>query len=349
MSWNAIKAGKELALRGARGLGVYSAVKHRKLRRQQVLILAYHGISQHDEHLWRPGLYITPELFASRMEAIAAFGCNVLPLDEAFTLLRTGNLPPLSVVITFDDGYYDFYRLAFPILKRHNFPATVYQTTFFSCARKPVFNLVRSYVLWKGAGKEIDGEPFLGRKGSIHLRTQADIDTANREIWQFARSNGLCSEQRQHLVERLAEALGVDYAEISNRRMFELMTKDELAEMVRQGVDFQLHTHRHRVPLDKALFLKELDDNKRVLEEVGQRNAAHFAYPSGVYQQEMFPWLLKFGVRSATTCESGLATRQLNPVCLPRLLDAPNISGAEFEAWLCGLRGFLPRRQVSSS
>lgn len=342
--WNPLKVGKTFALQGARNLGIYSVMKRSEWRRRQLLILAYHGISQLDEHKWRPSLYMTPELFASRLTMLSKSGCNVLPLDQALLRLKEGTLPPQSVVLTFDDGFFNFYQHAYPILKRFNYPATVYQTTFYVGVRKPIFHLVTSYLLWRSARKTLDAKPIIGMTRHWDLNTQKSIASANFEIWRFSKSAHLCVEERQQLVERLADFLGVDYSEISNRRMFELMTKAELSQMAGAGVDFQLHTHRHRVPLSKELLLKEFEDNKRVLEEIGQPRAVHFAYPSGVYRPELFPWLSEFGVLSATSCEAGLADRESNSVCLPRFVDTSQTSPLEFEAWLCGIRRLLPRR-----
>lgn len=340
--WNPLKVGKAVALRGARNLGIYSVMKRSEWRRRQLLILAYHGISQLDEHKWRPSLYMTPELFASRLTMLSQSGCNVLALDEALLRLNEGTLPAQSVVLTFDDGFFNFYQHAHPILKRFNYPATVYQTTYYVGVRKPIFHLVTSYLLWKSGLKTLDAKPIIGVTRQWDLSTKESIASANFEIWKFAKSAGLCVEERQQLVERLANYLGVDYREISNRRMFELMTRAELSEMAAAGVDFQFHTHRHRVPASKELFLKEFEDNKRVLTEIGQPNAVHFAYPSGVYRSEMFPWLAELGVRSATSCEPGLASRESNFVCLPRFIDTSETSPLEFEAWLCGVRRLLP-------
>lgn len=343
--WNPLKVGKAFALQGARSLGIYSVMKGSEWRRRRLLILAYHGISQLDEHQWRPSLYMSPELFASRLKVISQSGCSVLPLDEALFRLKQGTLPPQAVVLTFDDGYFNFYQGAYPILKRFNYPATVYQTTYYVGTRKPIFHLVTSYLLWKSGRKTLDAKPIVGTTRRWDLSTQENMASANWDIWQFARSARLCGEQRQRLVENLADFLGIDYREISSRRMFELMTKAELSEMAEAGVDFQLHTHRHRVPTSKELLLKEFEDNKRVLAEIGQPNAVHFAYPSGVYRNELFPWLSEFGVRSATSCEAGLASQQSNFVCLPRFVDTSHTSRLEFEAWLCGIRRLLPSRR----
>jgi len=39
-----------------------------------LLILAYHGVSQDDEHLWDPKLFVSPECFATRMQALKHYG-----------------------------------------------------------------------------------------------------------------------------------------------------------------------------------------------------------------------------------------------------------------------------------
>lgn len=347
MAAELLKAVKKLTLMGARALGLYSGLKQSHWRTQRLLILGYHGISLEDEHLWRPGLFISPEVFASRMEAISRMNCKVLPLDEALNHLQAGSLPPLSVVITFDDGFCDFYSCAYPILKQFGYPATVYQTTYYSLWNKPVFNLICPYLLWKGSGKMIEADPVIGRPGLFDLRTEQGRSSANSEILSFTRSANLSPAERHRLAATLADSVGEDYQKISNKRLLHLMNRSELSQLAREGVDIQLHTHRHRVPRDKNLFFKELADNVNFLKEIGQPQANHFAYPSGEYREECFAWLAEFGVRSATTCNTGLVNSRSNLMCLPRFIDDPQISGLEFEAWLCGLRGILPQQRHS--
>jgi peptidoglycan/xylan/chitin deacetylase (PgdA/CDA1 family) len=255
----------------------------------------------------------------------------------------------MSVAITFDDGFYNFFASAYPILKAFGYPATVYQTTFYSAWNKPLFHLLCHYLLWKASGKTIEARPIIGRPGSFDLRTEEGTNAAGVEIWNFARSAGLSQEERQQLAKTLAESVGVDYQEISDRRLFNLMNKGELSQMVRCGVDIQLHTHRHRLPASKDFFLKELADNQEFLKEIGQPKATHFTYPSGLYREEVFPWLSEFGIRSATTCETGLVSSLSNPFCLPRFVDTTQISNLEFESWLCGVREVLPSRTNSKS
>lgn len=58
--------------------------------------------------------------------------CNVVSLSALLELIEQGKeIPPGTVALTFDGGYEDFYRNAFPILQRFKLPATVFLPTSF--------------------------------------------------------------------------------------------------------------------------------------------------------------------------------------------------------------------------
>ena len=122
------------------------------------------------------------------------------------------------------------------------------------------------------------------------------------------------------------------------------MTPGEAKELSQQGVDIQLHTHRHRTPLDRDLFSREIEDNRRCLKEITGKHATHFCYPSGVYARRFLPWLSEAEIKSATTCNVGFASRASHPLLLPRFLDNNTMSPIEFESWLTGVALALPRR-----
>lgn len=69
------------------------------------------------------------------------------------------------------------------------------------------------------------------------------------------------------------------------------MNPQEISEIAKDGVDVQLHTHRHRTPDDEALFQREIEDNRRRIESLTGRSPQRFCYPSGVYRQEFISWL----------------------------------------------------------
>ena len=258
-------------------------------------------------------------------------------------MLKDGNLPPKSVVITFDDGFHDFHQKAFPILCKFGFPATVYQTTYYSDYPLPIFELVLSYLFWRGTGQWLDGATFeLPR--AFDLSREADRNQAVNALVELAHNRGYTPFQKDELAGRIAGELGIDYVEIRHTRMLQLMTAEQVAEIAIRGIDVQLHTHRHRTPLDETLFVREIRDNRQwIIAKTGTR-PTHFCYPSGVHRSEFLPWLRSEGVVSATTCELGLATHRSDPLLLPRLLDSMHLTETDFEGWLAGVSSLLPHR-----
>jgi peptidoglycan/xylan/chitin deacetylase (PgdA/CDA1 family)/glycosyltransferase involved in cell wall biosynthesis len=88
-------------------------------------ILMYHACGLPQEPASR---YVIPgRRFARQMAWLKWTGYHVLSLEEFLRYHREHRLPPSrSVVITFDDGYADNGTVAYPILLRHGFPATIF-------------------------------------------------------------------------------------------------------------------------------------------------------------------------------------------------------------------------------
>lgn len=313
---------KMLTLQAFRGLGAFNLIGRSNWRRQRLLILCYHGVSLQDEHEWDPALFMSPQRLEQRCQAIRRQGFQVAPLGEATRALEAGELSEPTVALTFDDGFYDFHRQAAPILSAYRMPATVYLTTYYVDFQRPVFDLVVSYMHWKQ------------RDATENWREAATRISAN------ARDQGLSGPDKNDLARRIAADLGIDYDELLASRILQLMRPEEARELAEQGFDIQLHTHRHRTPLDEELFRHEIRDNRQRIEEITGRSPTHFCYPSGVHEQAFLPWLAAEGVETATTCDPALAASTSNPLLLPRKIDTMGVSEVEFEAWLTG---FEPR------
>jgi peptidoglycan/xylan/chitin deacetylase (PgdA/CDA1 family) len=97
---------------------------------RSVPILMYHSISQEQEGRRIPYFETNtfPSVFEEHLLFLSANGYKPVGLEG---LLATGAETNGSkhVVITFDDGYQDFYRNAFPILSRYGATATVFLPT----------------------------------------------------------------------------------------------------------------------------------------------------------------------------------------------------------------------------
>jgi peptidoglycan/xylan/chitin deacetylase (PgdA/CDA1 family) len=337
---------KRAALQAFQRTGGFSLVADSDWRRHRLLILCYHGISLDDEHLWNGGLYMPPEMFEQRLQLLQAARCNVLPFSEGVERLYAGTLPQRSVVLTFDDGYHDFVAAAHPLLKKYGMPSTVYLPTLHCGRRAPVFSPAIAYILWK-ARESRTAVPFIGNE-PLDLRSGAERAAAVAAVKAVARRDNLTLDGKQRLLRDLADALQVDFDAILAKRVLQIMDAEDATRLAREGVDIQLHTHRHRTPYDRGSFIEEVETNRTRITELTGLNPLHFCYPSGSYDPAFLPWLAEIGVASAATCDPGLASRRTPPLTLPRVIDTCTTSASEFEGWLSGAAWLItPRRSYA--
>ncbi len=96
-------------------------------RYQTIPILCYHRVGNGANRMT-----VSTAAFAQQLEWLEANGYRVLRLKDVAAFLEGKQaLPMRSVVLTFDDGYESYYRHAYPLLKKHRFPATVFLYTDF--------------------------------------------------------------------------------------------------------------------------------------------------------------------------------------------------------------------------
>jgi peptidoglycan/xylan/chitin deacetylase (PgdA/CDA1 family) len=284
-----------------------------------------------------------PSVFHQRLKALHSHQCNVLTLDEALERLYSLTLPPRSVVLTFDDGYSDFTTQALPALLEYGFPATVYLTSYYSQLNRPVFNVMSRYLLWKGRGRTLEWPGVLRGAVDLNARGQA---RAGALLKSFARQERLSGIEKDALLNELSNRLGVDYQALCQSRTLCLMSPQDLKDAVQAGMNIQLHTHRHRIPLERAGFFREIEENRQLISQVCGDVPVHFCYPNGFYEPQISDWLEELDIRSATTCESGLASVQTSRMRLSRLSDSAMLTQTEFKGWISGEASFLPHRNL---
>ncbi|MCM8813735.1 MAG: polysaccharide deacetylase family protein [Candidatus Omnitrophica bacterium] len=89
-------------------------------------VLMYHSVNNATESSL---LNVSPERFEAQMRLLQQRGIRVLSFDDLVGLMEQRKKRFKSVVLTFDDGYVDNYTVAFPILKKYRFPATIFIVT----------------------------------------------------------------------------------------------------------------------------------------------------------------------------------------------------------------------------
>lgn len=101
-------------------------------RKEKVPILMYHSVSNSTNRKFKQ-FTISPSLFEKQMAYLHEHAYTPITVTQFVNNMSQGcyALPERPVILTFDDGYADFFTDALPILKRYNFVATLYVVTGF--------------------------------------------------------------------------------------------------------------------------------------------------------------------------------------------------------------------------
>jgi peptidoglycan/xylan/chitin deacetylase (PgdA/CDA1 family) len=114
-------------------------------------ILMYHSVSNDLEPGVAPYYRVatSPERFAQHMKSLSELGYLGLSLEEGLMKWTKNQVQDRRpVVITFDDGFRDFYTAAWPALQQHGFTATMYLPTAFVSHQRKSF-LGKECLTWK--------------------------------------------------------------------------------------------------------------------------------------------------------------------------------------------------------
>lgn len=322
------------ALYALKGIGAFHLARHLTCR--QLRILCYHGFSVGDQHEFEPILFMRPQVFRRRMQLLRRRGFRVVSLRHGLALLRSGAVRNGEVVITIDDGWKSTLAGAAPALLENSLPATLYVTTYYTPLQTDVFNVALEYLAWKTALPTVtllDVHPAVDGTYTV----PADRN-ALAQHWVAALDDRCSPAERQAVLPRICSALGLDpQVELGGDR-FRMMDAAEIARCRHLGIDVQLHTHRHRLPPEEAAeTLREVRDNRAVLEPAKGESCTHLCYPSGRHAPEHGAWLRAAGVESATTCDPGLNSPGTPDHYLRRHLDRDDDADIELEAELCGV------------
>ena len=188
-----------------------SLARQQRFRGLRIPILMYHSICEGKEkghpYFW---INTSPARFAEHMRYLQDNNYHVISLTEAVELIysqkardpryptpRKLSASTLRVVLTFDDGYRDFYTHAFPVLRQYGFSATVFLPTDFIGDGRPGLRC-KQHLKWEEV-RELAGQgiafgshtcthPQLHKAGPERLH-----DELTRSRVAIAREIGACS------------------------------------------------------------------------------------------------------------------------------------------------------------
>jgi peptidoglycan/xylan/chitin deacetylase (PgdA/CDA1 family) len=90
-----------------------------------VPILLYHNVLPNNSENSRYTVSVTD--FENQMQQLKYWGYSTITIEQLVNHIKKGNtLPPRPIVISFDDGYFNVFENAFPIMEHNGFTGTVY-------------------------------------------------------------------------------------------------------------------------------------------------------------------------------------------------------------------------------
>ena len=268
-----------------------------------VNILAYHRVVDDIAKAEREAIYgivVSGETFQRHCEILKK-SYEVVSLERAVSILKSGETlqKPLAV-ITLDDGYLDFYEVAFPILRELELTATNFLPTELIGSQK---FLAHDRIFWLLKIARENGVSIVSALRRAGLENAANV-AGNGNLETVCNTLVfLPHTQREKVISELESLLGGN--SIKYPREYRLLDWRQVNEMQTAGIDFGFHTANHVVlPLEAdAAFEKEICDGKRELEKYLNRKIAAIAYPNGAYDERVKRAVAEAGFEIAVTTE----------------------------------------------
>lgn len=292
---------------------------YRKHLRGKVAILMYHRVLTSEEvasQAVQPGMYVLDTIFAQQMDFLKR-SFTVLSFRELLALWRDEMWDEHAryCVITFDDGWLDNYRHAYPVLKRLGLPATIFLPTDYVGSDQwfwpdQIAYLLRTAHVDALGVKQVErikGLLFelLGVSGESLMEVVLHEEGAADQL--IDRCKTLRKDQIQTLVNTLAVDLGVS---LPVGRV--VVNWDEVREMSQGGISFGSHSCSHRImtTITSSEVSQELVQSGQILERAGINYIPVFCYPNGNSNAEIQAQAKAHGYEAAVSVQAGVEAAQ---------------------------------------
>lgn len=268
-----------------------------------LMVLNYHRIGDPWESPYDPGVFSsTDEEFDWQIEYLK-HRYYMTTLEEAIAMACGDTAIRTSVLITFDDGYLDNYRLAFPVLRSHGVQGVFFlPTSFVGTSHVPWWDVI-AYII-RNSRKDVIRLQYpeqiefdLKRQGVAHVIMK---------VLQLYKKPAMTLHER--FVSDLEAACGTSAPSPNAERCF--MNWGEAREMQEGGMAFGSHTHTHEI-LSKLSVERQREEacvSREALEKQLNRRIDVLAYPVGgrhCFTSETMNALKASGYRAAFSFYGG--------------------------------------------
>lgn len=251
------------------------------LNRKKPLILTYHGLydGPHQEIDALPATFVHVDDFARQMAFIKKKYTVVSPQALLDYVDGMSALPEHAALVTFDDGYESFCRLAWPILKTLDIRAIVFVPTRYVEDRKTFWFDTVWLFLKLSSRDEVKWVVDV-----LNLEESYAESPSQLARFVFAAMKSMTPVKRDSVVDRIFSDLMKKLSpDDPTLRLFYSLTKEEIRNLAGQGMVFGGHTHSHTILSAMADndVKNEILYNKQMLDQISGSPSEFFAYPNG--------------------------------------------------------------------
>jgi len=317
--------------------------------RQTLWILRYHSVSDYRDQNFRyltPSIAVSPAVFESHI-AFLSRNYRIISLDDVVAWISGAiSLPRPAVAITFDDGYRDNYRHAYPILKKYGATATFYVATDAIGNADPLWTSELRDLVYRARQRHVTLYSINSQR--IDLSNEAAKKQTIQTIGRIMR----CADKKTRgvIVREMRDKL------IGEKNGFldeVMMSWDELREMKRGGMSIGSHTMSH--PLLPAISQQEaaieIAGSKAKIEEELDAPVVHLSYPNpgeGVHVNEAVKTLVRHaGYLTARTSSKGSVRKDSDLLALKGISTDNSCSHPALLAWMLNGRVESLRRSFN--
>jgi len=268
----------------------------RYIYRNRLRVLAYHGVPD-------------PVPFEKQLKYLKT-NYSILQIEELDAILNNKSenlkLPKYSVLITFDDGIYNFKKNAFPLLKKYNIPACLFVIT-------EVINSNQMF-WWDALSKEM-------------------IDNGQSVF-----------EIRKYLnyLKKTPNSIRKLVKENTNLLFTNQLTSSDLHYFCENGISIGNHSHTHPMfdKCDDDEIISEFENSNKCFNDWNIDGFKYFAYPNGNYSLMSENFLEKYSISLAFRFEHKINNKKINPLRIARISTNSYMGLNEFRAKVSGIHSF---------
>lgn len=246
---------------------------------------------------------------------------NPVRLDALLEMIVAGERPPpRTVALTVDDGYKDFLKVAYPVLRRYDVPATVFVVSKFMRGGFWLWFDRLHYIFDNAPGPDFQVQ---GPDGPVRLRL--DSTQSRHAAWDevMTRCLRLTPSARDAYVAACEAASGVQVP-ASPVGSYAPLSPADIQEMDSRIVQIGSHTQTHPIlsGCSDAEVVAEIAGSKTDIEAAIGRRVISFCYPNGMsgdFDPRAERAVDEAGYLGAVRAYGGLVFPNANRLALPRM------------------------------